>query len=151
MGGGGENKLENTKYTDQLPFKPELLGIVLGKKGATVQQIQKQFPQVQIKIVKDSNYIRFEGKDKDVEEAKAAYSKLLADLTGTSVELKFGSELVGMLVGKGGANVRKVESNSGASVRIDRNSGILTVTGSPQAIDKAQTEISDIMVRFLSD
>jgi len=52
-------------------------------------------------------------------------------------------QLAGAIIGKGGARIRKIRSDSGAGITIDEplpgsNDRIITITGSPNQIQMAQ-------------
>lgn len=66
-----------------------------------------------------------------------------AATTQTHFQVSFILQLAGAIIGKGGARIRKIRSDSGAGITIDEplpgsNDRIITITGSPNQIQMAQ-------------
>lgn len=60
-----------------------------------------------------------------------------------STQVTIPKDLAGAIIGKGGARIRKIRSDSGAGITIDEplpgsNDRIITITGSPNQIQMAQ-------------
>jgi hypothetical protein len=73
----------------------------------------------------------------------AAYHELLVVFYEHFVMFYFILQLAGAIIGKGGARIRKIRSDSGAGITIDEplpgsNDRIITITGSPNQIQMAQ-------------
>lgn len=62
-----------------------------------------------------------------------------------SESLKVDPSLVGRVIGRGGANIKKISQVSGARVDIRKDSGEIVVSGSKEAIDFAVKEFRDII------
>ncbi|XP_046999661.1 heterogeneous nuclear ribonucleoprotein K [Schistocerca americana] len=68
---------------------------------------------------------------------------LMAGGAKSSTQVTIPKELAGAIIGKGGARIRKIRSDSGAGITIDEplagsNDRIITITGTPNQIQMAQ-------------
>ena len=98
------------------------VGLVIGKGGETIKQIQEQTGATLI-IIQNSNQqaeqkpMRITGAPESVERAKAEVFKIL----NQQVEyVMVASNKVGLVIGKGGETIKSIIQASGAHVKIDR-------------------------------
>ena len=98
------------------------VGLVIGKGGETIKQLQEQTGAKMI-IIQDTNQqaeqkpLRITGTPESVERAKAEVFKIL----NQQVEyVMVASNKVGLVIGKGGETIKSIIQASGAHVEIDR-------------------------------
>uniref|UniRef100_A0A7S4SM47 RRM domain-containing protein n=1 Tax=Alexandrium monilatum TaxID=311494 RepID=A0A7S4SM47_9DINO len=161
-----------TQTTIQVPH--ELIGMLIGKGGETIKTISKD-SGARIEIAKDENAEREEkrsvylcGPPDSLEKAKAMIEETLGrsrerqhEDRDTRVHHHSGSgpkvihvapELVGMLIGKGGETIKQVSRDTGARIEISKDDRdncdrTVTISGSPDAIDRARDAIDDVLDR----
>ena len=141
------------------------VGLVIGKGGETIKQIQEQTGATLI-IIQDSNQqteqkpMRITGTPESVERAKAEVFKIL----NQQVEyVMVASNKVGLVIGKGGETIKSIIQASGAHVEIDRIAPPeaveknFIIRGSTEAVERAKKmvlekigafEVCVILLRF---
>ena len=141
------------------------VGLVIGKGGETIKQIQEQTGATLI-IIQDSNQqaeqkpMRITGAPESVERAKAEVFKIL----NQQVEyVMVASNKAGLVIGKGGESIKSIIQASGAHVEIDRIAPPeaveknFIIRGSTEAVERAKKmvlekigafEVRVILLRF---
>ena len=76
---------------------------------------------------------------------KEIVQKLISELSHNQVKLKIHREKLGLLIGRGGANINLIKEKTGVSITIDHNENIVIVDGSLENIKKAMDEITQII------
>ena len=129
------------------------VGLVIGKGGETIKQLQEQTGAKMI-IIQDTNQqaeqkpLRITGTPESVERAKAEVFKILNQQDNSRTGGRWGagcpsgggdkdkmeyvmvaSNKVGLVIGKGGETIKSINQASGAYVEIDRNAP-------PDAVEK---------------
>lgn len=67
------------------------------------------------------------------------------------IELIIPHAVIGLVIGKGGENIKRIQNESGATVRVDPNTidekgnKLCTITGSKQAVDEAHSQVSSVI------
>lgn len=130
------------------PFDIALKGDIVGKGGATLQQLQADFgvaidvddgrggPSAELILV---------GGKGDCDHAVAAIKEMLSKLAATRLKktLTFDPNLARGLIGAKGANVDRIQRVSGAKVNVDSKEGIVTLTGSEEALQAATALVEE--------
>ena len=141
------------------------VGLVIGKGGETIKQLQEQTGATLI-IIQDSNQqaehkpLRIIGTPESVERAKAEVFKIL----NQQVEyVMVASNKAGLVIGKGGETIKSIIQASGAHVEIDRIAPPeaveknFIIRGSTEAVERAKKmvlekigafEVCVILLRF---
>jgi far upstream element-binding protein len=156
-GGGGGGERGSYEGEPDLTIDPDQTGLVVGKGGNTIRQIEED-SGASVQIGRDGS-IRLRGDDEQVEAAREAIEKILdsdnrgdrgggdrANYGGRNREpdMMVGPDQTGMIVGKGGATIRQIEEASGARVQIDRD-GSIRLSGSEAQVEDAKAAITAIM------
>eukprot|EP00667_Euglena_gracilis_P002474 EG_transcript_2474 len=103
-----------------LKFKPEIGDVVVGRGGKTVRRIQEETGVKSINIRKETGTIEIVGSKDAVAEAKKMYEELIQSFQSGGVEMKLSPDMVGAIVGKGGANIMKIQDDTGCIVTVNR-------------------------------
>ena len=133
------------KENQTLKFPPALTSLIVGKKGATVTKIQTE-NEVNIDVKRNEGEIRVKGKEENVVKAIAALQAILdsyesVTLTGTSDEL-------GSIIGKSGANVKKLTEDSGAQIKVNREAGTIDISGESSKVEKAKADVNALLEKY---
>eukprot|EP00668_Euglena_longa_P020326 GGOE01025280.1.p1 GENE.GGOE01025280.1~~GGOE01025280.1.p1 ORF type:complete len:834 (-),score=299.97 GGOE01025280.1:282-2537(-) len=103
-----------------LKFKPDIGDVVVGRGGKTVRRVQEETGVKSINIKKESGTIEIIGSKDSVQEAKKMYEELIQSFQSGGVEMKLAPDMVGAIVGKGGANIMKIQDDTGCIVTVNR-------------------------------
>ncbi|RYG40723.1 hypothetical protein EON68_03890, partial [archaeon] len=111
---------------------------LIGKGGANIKALQEELG---VSINAEANgEIRLAGSEEAVEAAKARIAevcRLHASVSTLSVD----TAAVGAIIGKGGANVRKLEERFSVSIAADATAGVFTLRGEDANIAAAKVAI----------
>lgn len=67
------------------------------------------------------------------------------------IEIIIPHSAIGLVIGKGGENIKKIQNESGATVRVDPNTvdekgnKLCTITGTKQAVEEAHMQVSNVI------
>ena len=131
---------------------------VIGKKGATIRNIEEQ-TGCRLNIDKKTNVLTVTADTSDkVDEAEKMVLEIISknkssnnsnNTATTSVKLDLGDK-VGAVIGKGGSTIREIEESSGALLDIERDrtqgTATLTIRGNTQeSVDIAKSMVTEIL------
>ena len=67
------------------------------------------------------------------------------------IDLIIPHSVIGLVIGKGGENIKRIQNESGATVRVDPNTidekgnKLCTITGTKQAVDEAHAQVANVI------
>lgn len=67
------------------------------------------------------------------------------------IEIIIPHAVIGLVIGKGGENIKRIQNETGATVRVDPNTvdekgnKVCTITGTKQAVDEARNQVSSVI------
>jgi polyribonucleotide nucleotidyltransferase len=104
-----------------------MLPTIVGKNGVAIMALQKECG-VSIHINRDLMRLEIQGSDQEtVRSAVAKVAEIAMRLRTGFWETKLELDLVGLVIGKQGANVKKLRSETGATIDIDPRTCIIKV------------------------
>ncbi|XP_026539698.1 vigilin-like [Notechis scutatus] len=124
---------------------------IIGKKGQNIGRITQQLPKVHIEFTDGDEKITLEGPTEEVERAKRQLLHLAEEkqINNHSVELHAKPDYHKFLIGRGGANIRKVRDRTGARIIFptpeDKDQDIITIMGKEDAVRQAQQELESLI------
>jgi rRNA processing protein Krr1/Pno1 len=140
--------------TRTFEFDQEATGILVGRGGATIRQLQSDY-SVRIDINSNANpaqaRVRADGGAGALDEALEAMKKLLEEAgygeNVTTEDMPIAREHIGSVVGEAGSVVRQLEDDSKCQIRIrkDDRGGVVSIRGNPDAIEVAKVKIAEII------
>jgi polyribonucleotide nucleotidyltransferase len=147
-------KVAHEARTRTLEFDQEATGILVGRGGSTIRQLQSDF-NVRIDINSSANpaqaRVRGDGDSDTLNNAVEAMKKLLEDAgygeNVTTEDMPIAREHIGSVVGEAGSVVRQLEDDSKCQIRIRKEvrGGIVSIRGNPDAIEMAKARIVEII------
>eukprot|EP01017_Pseudomicrothorax_dubius_P040922 TRINITY_DN6495_c0_g1_i1.p1 TRINITY_DN6495_c0_g1~~TRINITY_DN6495_c0_g1_i1.p1 ORF type:complete len:568 (+),score=130.25 TRINITY_DN6495_c0_g1_i1:41-1744(+) len=150
----------------------DCIGLVIGKGGETIKMLQTESQAKRVQVApedpKDNGmrYIYVEGDEEAFLKVKAMIERIVEGhqrqriaTTGrlpnnqlaAKKELTVPDSLVGLIIGKGGANIKEIMSRTGAIISIPPNAvpglpdRLVTITGYPDHVEAARIEIEKIV------
>jgi len=118
------------------------LGAKRGLVFAKLREIQDA-SGARLDLERDSNLLELSGEVAQVVKAREMVSAILDSTSVNTIDLALRD--VPCVIGKAGANVKVIQADSGASLDIDSDIGIVSVTGTPQQVARA-TELVRLFV-----
>ena len=148
------NPPEGMAHALEVHVEREHIGKVMGYGGMTIKRAQAD-TQCVMKWDKDNQRIQLWGSpdvveagrrriEDLVEQAKVEISKENADVTTVEVPTRGHT---GFIIGGGGQNVKRVERETGARLRMDDRAQIMVITGRSAAVEKAARMVQDAVER----
>lgn len=116
--------------------------IVKGRGGSVIREIEKS-TGARLEIERDSFMLVIKGAQTAVVQALSHVSQVLAENSFEDTITLSDSKLIGVILGKGGCNIRKLEEDTNARVSID---GVtVTVSGSKEQTAKAKAAVEALL------
>uniref|UniRef100_A0ACB8EWQ4 Uncharacterized protein n=1 Tax=Sphaerodactylus townsendi TaxID=933632 RepID=A0ACB8EWQ4_9SAUR len=148
-----QRDLANIKEVDvSIPSK--LHNSLIGAKGRLVRSIMEECGGVHIHFPSEgsgSDQVTIRGPGEEVEKAKRQLLQLAEEkqISNHLVELHAKPEYHKFLIGRGGANIRKVRDHTGARIIFptpdDRDQELITIVGKEDAVRQAQHELESLI------
>ena len=139
--------LENQRRIEvSITFDPEQKGTLIGKGGSTINRVQAQSGAV-LELGKGADStVKISGPAACVQKAREALAELL-HLDAKKVQpVDVPAELVDMVSGRGGENLRRLEAKHGVGIDHCRPSG-LKVRGAVEGVAAAVAEVEALVER----
>merc|ERR1712136_239742 len=150
-------KMENEREKDII-IEHRFHKNIIGAKGEKIREIREKCNQVQVTFPdssEKSDVVKIRGPKQDVDAAYKHLQKLYKELleTSYSVKVPIYKEFHKNVIGKGGANIRKIREET--STRIDLppegpDSDMIVITGRKEDVEKARDRILKIQSELVS-
>ncbi|MCL4139924.1 UNVERIFIED_CONTAM: hypothetical protein GTU68_041720 [Idotea baltica] len=127
---------------------------MIGAGGKLIQSISEECGGVSIKFPppeSKSDKVTIRGPKEDVAKAKQMMLELSNEkqLSSCTAEVRAKPELHRFLIGRNGANIRKIRDKTGARIIFpndkDENKELITIIGKKESVEKAQIELTSII------
>nr|XP_022287940.1 uncharacterized protein LOC111100403 isoform X4 [Crassostrea virginica] len=132
------------------------VGLVIGKGGETIRQLQRR-GGVKMVIIQDDNIpsahekpLRISGDPHKCQRAKEMVLELLAE---REMKIPVPRTAAGMVIGKNGVTIKRIQQESGAKVQFKADDGhsperVCAITGSPDKVQKAAQMIQHLLIEY---
>eukprot|EP00672_Neobodo_designis_P019602 CAMPEP_0174844898 /NCGR_PEP_ID=MMETSP1114-20130205/11390_1 /TAXON_ID=312471 /ORGANISM="Neobodo designis, Strain CCAP 1951/1" /LENGTH=838 /DNA_ID=CAMNT_0016079143 /DNA_START=29 /DNA_END=2545 /DNA_ORIENTATION=+ len=141
-----DQMLENLalcRKTATVTFDPSIAPSLIGARGSNIERIQN-ISGAKIKVTSSEGTANIVGTQEAVDAAEAMIKQHVAN--SAQMAMKFDRELRDVVVGKGGATIRKIEEESGAKkIRVDRDACIISAFGTQEACDKVKKFYTELL------
>jgi hypothetical protein len=129
-----------------VPIEEWMAPAIIGKKGAAISALSKR-AGVELNLERDRNTLEFRGRTAAATAAaKTVIEEHVAALARGQCVLHVGGQGVGIVIGKGGVNIRRVGEETKANVQCDRDSGTVTIRGSEEEVAAAKALIGQLLM-----
>jgi transcription antitermination factor NusA-like protein len=155
-----------------IPVPNDCVGLVIGKGGETIKQLQLQSGAKKVQVAADSapntntRNVFVEGDREAYERVKKMLMEIVEqqqrlkqaqtgmmpnNTMGCRIEVAVPDNLVGLVIGRGGETIKGINQRSGAVVYIPKEcqggqqDRVLVVSGEPHQIDQARQEIAQLV------
>lgn len=171
-GSGLPEPLETGQAMQELMIPGHKVGLVIGKGGETIKNLQ-EYHKVKMVMIQESNVptaddkpLRITGDPQRCSQAMEAVRKLMADKDAYApnaygggmtrpLEVSVPRPMVGIVIGKSGEMIRKIQLETGAKVQFvpDDNTSpdrVCTISGPPEKAQQAAQMISELITSAVS-
>ena len=131
---------------------------ILVKQKQVVEYTEAQLELDKLKIALNANRIEMREKDKLIDDLKANQRRvIIANKLKCSMDdiieqrLTIPAEKIPQIIGKKGANLKKIEDETTASIKADRNGGGITIVGTSNSIKNAIAIIMSVVNSAIED
>ncbi|EFN61569.1 Vigilin [Camponotus floridanus] len=144
-----QNELANI-VTEEITIPPKFYNSLIGTGGKLIHSIMEDCGGVTIKFPtaeSKSDKVSIRGPKDDVEKAKAQLLELSNEkqLSSFSTEVRAKVQHHKFLIGKNGANIKKIRESTGARIIFptdeDQDKEVITIMGKKEAVEKAKAEL----------
>jgi rRNA processing protein Krr1/Pno1 len=107
--------------------------------------------EMQVKVKVKTSQIQIEGSDRLISFiARSRIEEWLDSLSSNFVELAIPNVSIGAFIGKGGAHIRQLRVDSGATIDFASETGQVKISGDPQCIQDAEKRIAKFLANEAS-
>jgi len=143
----------NSVVTDFIEAPTRLHKYIIGKKGAKINKITADVPNVHIEFKEGVDKITLDGPPADVEIAKANLELVVEELIKTMAfaEINVDQKYHKHIIGKQGGNVARLKEELGVTIRVpsdDTSVKIIRLEGPPEGVEKAKVELEEMISKM---
>ncbi|KAG5895971.1 hypothetical protein JTB14_027971 [Gonioctena quinquepunctata] len=144
-----QDELENI-VSEEITIPPKFYNSLIGAKGKLIHSIMEDCGGVAIKFPtadSKSDKVTIRGPKEDVDRAKQQLLDLANErqLASYSVEVRAKSQHHKFLIGKNGANIKKIRDSTGARIvfpsNTDEDREVITIIGKKEAVEEAKAAL----------
>lgn len=121
-------------------------GTVIGRGGENIRMVQDE-SGARVEIEKGTGIVKISGSKAGVAKAQELIADLLDPKYDSKDFMDVGIAGVPLIVGKGGVNIKRLQTESGAKIDIERGMTVVGIFGTEEAVAKAkkmiQTQLAD--------
>lgn len=126
---------------------------IIGRKGQNVQKITQDLPKVHVEFNSSTHKIVLEGPPDQVHQAKEAFVTFTEDLMATMdyAEIKVEQKYHKHIIGKGGASVSRIKTETGTSIIIPSDtekSDVIRIEGDPVGVKAAKSMLLELAAKM---
>eukprot|EP00943_MAST-04B_sp_MAST-4B-sp1_P009264 g9264.t1 len=138
--------------TIEVPVASQLLPKLVGKKGVALKAFEEEF-EVDIQVDRENEVFKLSGDNDALENAKLGLEKLIEQHTEHEKVYELEAGMTPAIIGKGGENIQKIQSESGTYVNVvrgkDRDDGVHTDKIVVRGTNEALLKVDALMDEFL--
>jgi predicted PilT family ATPase len=143
----------NSVVTEEVYAPRWLHRFIIGRKGQNVQMITKDLPKVHVEFNSDSDKIVLEGPPTEVKQAKESFESFTEDLMATMdyAEINVDQKYHRHVIGKGGASVNRIKTETGTSIIIppdDQHNDVIRIEGDPKGVAAAKAMLLELAAKM---
>lgn len=127
---------ENQKTERHISIPVNMVGVVLGKGGSTIKQLQES-SGANLSMDKNGSMLKVEGTKKQVELAEQAVEEVLVKNRIVDEALPLSPKSVAVFTANSACVIRDIQKSSGANIDLDRKNSTVRVHGLEANVTKA--------------
>ena len=136
----------NNRVEINLNVDQSKVGSIIGKNGQNLKAIEDK-TGAKIKVIGEmgQQVLRIMGSSEEASEAREKVQKISADMV--LVKIKLDAKDVGRIIGQSGRNIKAMQDESGASMRVltEGTDKVVVIRGQKANVEAAQKSVEDII------
>ena len=121
----------------------QMIPIIIGKGGTTIKRLQ-QDSGATFDLERSSGRVRIFGRSSAVQKALAMLDGLTAEF-GAIEEIEVQPRQIALVIGRGGATIKALQAESGATIDIRKEACVVRINGSQAAVAMATERINALL------
>ncbi|XP_032233771.2 vigilin-like [Nematostella vectensis] len=126
---------------------------IIGRRGQNIRKVTQDLPKVHVEFSDEKDSITLEGPPEQVESARESLEAFIRELIVSMAfaECNVDQKYHPHIIGKNGANVNRIKTETGTSIIIPSNtekSNTIRIEGSPQGVEVAKNEIMQMVKKL---
>ena len=113
-----------------------MVPVIIGKGGATIRRLGEQSGGAEFKLDSGTGRVSITGRKVAVQKAVALLDELIQQFGG-SCNVPIEERQIALIIGRGGATIKQLQADSGATINVAKEECCLEVRGPQQAVDVA--------------
>lgn len=121
---------------------------IIGKKGANINKITEEFPQVHIELDDAAERIKLDGPRAEVQKVRANLNTMIEEMLcrikqeTITVDPKYHKHIIG----KSGSNINRIRNETNVFINFDDNT--IKLEGAPDAVDSVKKELYEVIKKL---
>jgi len=129
---------------------------IIGRKGASIQKLNKEYPNVHVAFLDSGDTIKIDGPPEDAERIQEVLEQQATDLKNNMefVEISVDAKYHKHIIGKGGSTVNRLKQERDVQINIpdvDKGTAVIRIEGNKQGVRAAQTELEGMVNKMLNE
>lgn len=124
---------------------------IIGRKGANINKITAEYPQVQVEFTNKSEVIKLIGPRDDVDKARENLESMIAEMMSRlkQDQINVDSKYHKHIIGKAGSNINRIRSETNVIINIEPNgSSVIKLEGTPEAVEQVKKELEEMVKKM---
>ena len=120
---------------------------IIGKKGASIKKLQNT-TKLKYDIIRGQTTatVRIRGDTEKLQAGEDAINAIVEQFKKENFEMSYDPEAASIIIGAKRATIRRLQAESGTRIELtDKGSGLLTIQGKPDAIEKAKKLLKETL------
>jgi len=146
----------NSMITHEVSCPNWLHKYIIGRKGAAIQKLNKEYPNVRVAFLDSGDTIKIDGPPEDAERIREVLEQQATELKNNMefVEISVDAKYHKHIIGKGGSTVNKLKQERDVQINIpdvDKGTAVIRIEGNKQGVRAAQTELEGMVNKMQNE
>ncbi|KAA0202010.1 hypothetical protein HAZT_HAZT007643 [Hyalella azteca] len=123
---------------------------IIGRKGANINKITQDFPQVHVEFTDKGEIIKIEGPLDEVVKACERLDSMIKEMMSrlTQDQIIVDPKFHKHIIGKSGANINRIRNETNVIINIEPNGNVIRLEGSPEAVAQGKQELLELVKKM---
>jgi len=131
---------DNSPVEMTIPAEEEICSVLI----TMTKRIRESSNVSHIFVDLKKQAIDLAGTKVSVQKAKETIDELIQQIKANKELIQVSKDVLALIIGKGGKNIRRIEKETGAIISVDPNKPVVTLRGNEKSIKQAKEEIAKI-------
>jgi len=143
----------NSMMTYEINCPTWLHKYIIGRKGASIQKLNDEYPNVHVAFMDSGDTIKIDGPPEDADKIREQIEKQAKDLMDNTefVEISVDAKYHKHIIGKGGSTVNRLKQERDVQINIpdvDKGTAVIRIEGNKAGVRAAQAELEGMVSKM---